>query len=76
MKIKKTIVEWLMVQGLGLWIWFGLRVLKWKCVDIYAPGGEDGEVEAITFTNNIWYSEAVGNIELNSDVAADGQVLN
>jgi len=44
-----------------IWMWFGVKVLGWRYVDIYSPDKEN--VEALTFSDNEKYIEKVGRIE-------------
>lgn len=45
-----------------IWMWFGIKVLGWKIIDIYSPNKED--VEALTFSNNEEYIKKIGEIEI------------
>ena len=43
-----------------IWLWFGVKILKWKFIDIYSPG-ED--VIAMTFSMDEEYLDEVQKIE-------------
>ena len=43
-------------------MWLGTKLFSY--VDIYAPGDDDAEVVALTFSNNSDYIEKVSEIEL------------
>ncbi len=44
-----------------LFVWLGTKLFD--NVDIFAPGGDDAEVIAITFSNDVEYISKIGEIE-------------
>ncbi len=44
-----------------IWLWFGVKILGWKYIDIYSP---DEDVIAMTFSMDEEYLDKVQKIEL------------
>jgi len=45
----------------SIWLWFGVKIIKWKYIDIYCPDKED--VIAITFSMDEEYINKISKIK-------------
>jgi len=47
-----------------IWLWFGVRILKWKYIDIYSP--DKDSVIAMTFSMDEEYIERIRALDKNN----------